>query len=127
MLEFSAQQIAMMIQGQVEGDASVTVKNFGKITVSDEFARDVKKKWLEAKSGLFSLDTVIEVGEFTGSIGDITGFIIEPERRYDIALPSGERQLSDEEVSSRIKSIGDILKRMVNIIPKDLKSNQFKS
>lgn len=31
MLEFSAQQIAMMIQGQVEGDASLTVKNFGKI------------------------------------------------------------------------------------------------
>jgi UDP-3-O-[3-hydroxymyristoyl] glucosamine N-acyltransferase len=31
MLEFSAQQIAMMIQGQVEGDATVTVKNFGKI------------------------------------------------------------------------------------------------
>ena len=31
MLEFSAQQIAMMIQGQVEGDASVTVHNFGKI------------------------------------------------------------------------------------------------
>lgn len=31
MLEFSAQQIAMMIHGQVEGDASVTVKNFGKI------------------------------------------------------------------------------------------------
>ena len=26
MLEFSAQQIAIMIQGQVEGDASVTVK-----------------------------------------------------------------------------------------------------
>ena len=31
MLEFSAQQIAIMIQGQVEGDASVTVSNFGKI------------------------------------------------------------------------------------------------
>ena len=31
MLEFSAQQIAIMIQGQVEGDASVTVTNFGKI------------------------------------------------------------------------------------------------
>ena len=31
MLEFSAQQIAMMIQGKVEGDASVTVNNFGKI------------------------------------------------------------------------------------------------
>jgi UDP-3-O-[3-hydroxymyristoyl] glucosamine N-acyltransferase len=31
MLEFSAQQIALMIQGQVEGDASVTVHNFGKI------------------------------------------------------------------------------------------------
>lgn len=31
MLEFSAQQIAMMIQGQVEGDASVTVHDFGKI------------------------------------------------------------------------------------------------
>jgi UDP-3-O-[3-hydroxymyristoyl] glucosamine N-acyltransferase len=31
MLEFSAQQIAMMIQGEVEGDASVTVHNFGKI------------------------------------------------------------------------------------------------
>jgi UDP-3-O-[3-hydroxymyristoyl] glucosamine N-acyltransferase len=31
MLEFSAQQIAIMIQGQVEGDASVTVHNFGKI------------------------------------------------------------------------------------------------
>jgi UDP-3-O-[3-hydroxymyristoyl] glucosamine N-acyltransferase len=31
MLEFSAQQIAMMIQGQLEGDASVTVHNFGKI------------------------------------------------------------------------------------------------
>lgn len=31
MLEFSAQQIAMMIDGQVEGDASVTVRNFGKI------------------------------------------------------------------------------------------------
>jgi UDP-3-O-[3-hydroxymyristoyl] glucosamine N-acyltransferase len=31
MLEFSAQQIAMMIQGQVEGDESVTVHNFGKI------------------------------------------------------------------------------------------------
>jgi len=31
MLEFSAQQIAIMIQGQIEGDASVTVHNFGKI------------------------------------------------------------------------------------------------
>jgi len=31
MLEFSAQKIALMIQGQVEGDASVTVHNFGKI------------------------------------------------------------------------------------------------
>ncbi len=31
MLEFSAQQIALMIQGQVEGDAAVTVNNFGKI------------------------------------------------------------------------------------------------
>ena len=31
MLEFSAQQIALMIQGHVEGDASVTVHNFGKI------------------------------------------------------------------------------------------------
>ena len=31
MLEFSAQQIAMMIQGEVEGDASVVVNNFGKI------------------------------------------------------------------------------------------------
>jgi UDP-3-O-[3-hydroxymyristoyl] glucosamine N-acyltransferase len=31
MLEFSAQQIALMIQGQVEGDTSVTVQNFGKI------------------------------------------------------------------------------------------------
>ncbi len=31
MLEFSAQQIAMMIHGQIEGDASVTVHNFGKI------------------------------------------------------------------------------------------------
>jgi UDP-3-O-[3-hydroxymyristoyl] glucosamine N-acyltransferase len=31
MLEFSAQQIALMIQGQVEGDAAVTVSNFGKI------------------------------------------------------------------------------------------------
>jgi UDP-3-O-[3-hydroxymyristoyl] glucosamine N-acyltransferase len=31
MLEFSAQQIALMIQGQVEGDASVVVNNFGKI------------------------------------------------------------------------------------------------
>jgi UDP-3-O-[3-hydroxymyristoyl] glucosamine N-acyltransferase len=31
MLEFSAQQIALMIQGQVEGDESVTVHNFGKI------------------------------------------------------------------------------------------------
>ncbi len=31
MLEFSAQQIALMIQGQVEGDASVTVHDFGKI------------------------------------------------------------------------------------------------
>ncbi len=31
MLEFSAQQIAIMIQGQVEGDASVTISDFGKI------------------------------------------------------------------------------------------------
>jgi len=31
MLSFSAQQIALMIQGQVEGDASVLVQNFGKI------------------------------------------------------------------------------------------------
>jgi UDP-3-O-[3-hydroxymyristoyl] glucosamine N-acyltransferase len=31
MQEFSAQQIAMMIHGQIEGDASVTVHNFGKI------------------------------------------------------------------------------------------------
>jgi len=31
MLAFSAQQIASMIQGQVEGDAAVTVHNFGKI------------------------------------------------------------------------------------------------
>jgi len=31
MLQFSAQQIAMMIQGKVEGDASVAVAQFGKI------------------------------------------------------------------------------------------------
>ena len=31
MLPFSAQQIAMMIQGKVEGDASVSVTQFGKI------------------------------------------------------------------------------------------------
>ena len=31
MLQFSAQQIAMMIQGKVEGDASVSVSQFGKI------------------------------------------------------------------------------------------------
>ena len=31
MLQFSAQQIAMMIQGKVEGDASVSVNQFGKI------------------------------------------------------------------------------------------------
>lgn len=31
MISFSAQQIALMIQGQVEGDASVLVHNFGKI------------------------------------------------------------------------------------------------
>ncbi len=31
MLQFSAQQIAMMIQGKVEGDASVAVTQFGKI------------------------------------------------------------------------------------------------
>jgi len=31
MLQFSAQQIAIMIQGKVEGDASVLVKQFGKI------------------------------------------------------------------------------------------------
>jgi UDP-3-O-[3-hydroxymyristoyl] glucosamine N-acyltransferase len=31
MLQFSAQQIAMMIQGKVEGDASVSVTQFGKI------------------------------------------------------------------------------------------------
>lgn len=31
MLQFTAQQIALMIQGQVEGDAAVTVNNFGKI------------------------------------------------------------------------------------------------
>ncbi len=31
MIQFSAQQIAMMIQGKVEGDASVAVSQFGKI------------------------------------------------------------------------------------------------
>jgi len=31
MLQFTAQQIALMIQGQVEGDAAVAVNNFGKI------------------------------------------------------------------------------------------------
>jgi UDP-3-O-[3-hydroxymyristoyl] glucosamine N-acyltransferase len=31
MLQFSAQQIAMMIQGKVEGDAAITVAQFGKI------------------------------------------------------------------------------------------------
>jgi len=31
MLSFSAQQIALMIQGKIEGDASVTVNQFGKI------------------------------------------------------------------------------------------------
>ncbi len=31
MLEFNAQQVAMMIQGNVEGDATVAVKQFGKI------------------------------------------------------------------------------------------------
>jgi UDP-3-O-[3-hydroxymyristoyl] glucosamine N-acyltransferase len=31
MLQFSAQQIALMIQGTIEGDASVMVRNFGKI------------------------------------------------------------------------------------------------
>jgi UDP-3-O-[3-hydroxymyristoyl] glucosamine N-acyltransferase len=31
MIQFSAQQIAMMIQGKVEGDATVTVSQFGKI------------------------------------------------------------------------------------------------
>ena len=31
MLSFSAQQIALMVQGKVEGDAAVTVHQFGKI------------------------------------------------------------------------------------------------
>lgn len=31
MLQFNAQQIALMIQGTIEGDASVSVNNFGKI------------------------------------------------------------------------------------------------
>ncbi len=31
MLEFNAQQVAMMIQGKVEGDATIAVKQFGKI------------------------------------------------------------------------------------------------
>lgn len=31
MLQFSAQQIALMIQGKIEGDASVLVNQFGKI------------------------------------------------------------------------------------------------
>jgi UDP-3-O-[3-hydroxymyristoyl] glucosamine N-acyltransferase len=31
MLQFTAQQIAIMIQGQVEGDVTVAVNNFGKI------------------------------------------------------------------------------------------------
>jgi UDP-3-O-[3-hydroxymyristoyl] glucosamine N-acyltransferase len=31
MLQFSAQPIAMMIQGKVEGDAAVAVAQFGKI------------------------------------------------------------------------------------------------
>ena len=31
MLSFSAQQIALMIQGKIEGDAAVSVNQFGKI------------------------------------------------------------------------------------------------
>ena len=31
MLSFSAQQIALMVQGKIEGDATVTVNQFGKI------------------------------------------------------------------------------------------------
>ena len=31
MLQFSAQQIALMIQGKIEGDATVLVNQFGKI------------------------------------------------------------------------------------------------
>ncbi|MEK0423861.1 MAG: UDP-3-O-(3-hydroxymyristoyl)glucosamine N-acyltransferase [Bacteroidota bacterium] len=36
MLQFSAQQIAMMIQGKVEGDAAVAVAQFGKIEAAKE-------------------------------------------------------------------------------------------
>ncbi|MFM2360722.1 MAG: UDP-3-O-(3-hydroxymyristoyl)glucosamine N-acyltransferase, partial [Bacteroidota bacterium] len=30
-MEFSAAQLAMIVNGRVEGDASITVSNFGKI------------------------------------------------------------------------------------------------
>ncbi|HAI84276.1 MAG TPA: UDP-3-O-(3-hydroxymyristoyl)glucosamine N-acyltransferase, partial [Chitinophagaceae bacterium] len=30
-MQFSAQQIALLINGQIDGDATVTVNNFGKI------------------------------------------------------------------------------------------------
>ena len=31
MLSFTAQQIALLIQGKIEGDATAVVRNFGKI------------------------------------------------------------------------------------------------
>lgn len=91
--------------------AIINIKNFGKITVSDPFARQVKKKWEEMKSGLFPSDSVVEIGEFTGTFSDITGFMIEPERKYETALPSGDTSLSHDETAMRIKSIGDLLRK----------------
>lgn len=93
--------------------AIINIKNFGKVTVSDTYARNIKKDWTEMKQGLFPKETVIEIGDFTGSIGDITGFMIDPVRRQENDLIEYKKSEEQFQADRReIKSIGEWIKSL---------------
>ena len=93
--------------------AIINIKTFGKVVVPDLQARQIKKDWTEMKQGLFPKETIIEVGEFTGSLGDITGFMIDDKKEYKTGLQEGEYKHDPEthaRMDKEIKSIGQWLK-----------------
>lgn len=93
--------------------AQIKIRGISKIEFSDDKARLIKSDWIKMKEGKLSPDTIITVGEFTGSISLVEAFIIEPERYYPLGL--AEHKETPEE-RARIREKFEEIKKQIKRI-----------
>lgn len=55
--------------------ATIKIKGMGKIEVADSIARNVKADWSNTN---ISKETPVDLGEWSGQLGEIIGFLIPP-------------------------------------------------